>query len=268
MVKTSIAQKAIAKSAITLALICAVSQVSYSQDADARAVQYSSVLQEISNTKLAITQKQAYINTQEKHIASLRAQIKSVDATKKTVAPMLAKMASAIEDEINTDIPFKVAERFNRLEDFKEVLADKDAAPGEQMRKALNIYDIEVGYGNSVSAYPGNHPKNAGTRYAACEADAASKACGLTDDMGKNMKAGATLSDLKNEIMDGNYLHYGRLALVYLQFDSSEAWRWDKEAKDWTEMSGGDVLNVRRAVRIARGESAPGVVTAPLVISE
>ena len=73
-----------------------------------------------------------------------------------------------------------------------------------------------------------------------------------------------TIPDLKEEIMDGAYLHYGRLALVYLEFDSSEAWRYDKEAKDWVELSGGDILDVRRAVRIARGQSAPGVLAAPV----
>jgi len=141
------------------------------------------------------------------------------------------------------------------------------------MRKALNIYGIEVGYGNSVSAYVGNNPKTPGTRFAACEADESSKACGLTTDHKKKMGYdaegnptgnGATVSDLKDELMDGAYLHYGRLALVYLEFDSSEAWRYDNEAKDWVELSGGDVLEVRRAVRIARGQSAPGVVAAPV----
>lgn len=265
MVKTPVARKAIAKSVLIAAVIAGACGTSYAQDA---ADQYAAILQEISDKELIIAQREAYIGTQEKRIAALNAQLASVDATKATVKPMLAKMATAIEGELNSDIPFKVAERFNRLDDFKEALADPEAGPGEQMRKALNIYDIEVGYGNSVSAYPGNHPKNPGTRYAACEADATSNGCSLTDDMEDKMKAGATISDLKSELMDGNYLHYGRMALVYLQFDSSEAWRWDKEAKDWAEMSGGDVLNVRRAVRIARGESATGVVTAPVTVTE
>jgi len=265
VVKTPIAQKAIAKTVIVTALLAGTCGLSHAQDAADR---YAATLQQISDAKLVIAQKEAYIATQEKRIAALRTQLASVGKTKEAVGPMLAKMASAIEDELNSDIPFKVGERFNRLEDFKEALADNAASPGEQMRKALNIYDIEVGYGNSVSAYPGNHPKSPGTRFAACEADKDSGACGLTKDMTDKMKDGATISDLKSELMDGSYLHYGRMALVYLQYDSSEAWRWDKEAKDWTQLSGGDVLNVRRAVRIARGESAPGVVTAPTIISE
>ena len=75
---------------------------------------------------------------------------------------------------------------------------------------------------------------------------------------GVRVEQGATVSDLKESIKDGSYLHYGRLAFIYVQHDSSEAWRYDKEQKAWVQLSGADVLNARRSVRIAKGESAPG----------
>ena len=81
---------------------------------------------------------------------------------------------------------------------------------------------------------------------------------------GKPTGNGASIQDLKSELMDGAYLHYGRLSFVYLEFDSSEAWRYDLDGKNWVELSGSDVLDVRRAVRIARGQSAPGVLSAPV----
>lgn len=272
MVNFHIARKVIFGGAIALALSTAMSSQSFAQDADAGDV-YASLLQQIEDVKLSTAQKEIYINTQKAKIANLEAQMAGIPATSATVEPLLQKMAVAIEAEINSDFPFKVAERFARLDDFRETLADKEATPGQKMRKALNIYGIEVGYGNQVAAYVGNNPKTPGTRFAACEADESTRACGLTSDHKKKMGYdeagnptgnGATVSDLKAELMDGAYLHYGRLALVYLEFDSSEAWRYDKEAKDWVELSGGDVLDVRRAVRIARGQSAPGVVSAPV----
>lgn len=267
MVNFPIARKVIFGGAVALALSAQVS----AQDADA-GDRYAALLQQIENVKLETAQKEVFINTQKNQIANLRAQIAGIPATTATVEPLLEKMAAAIENEINSDYPFKIDERLIRLDKFRETLADKEATPGQKMRQALNIYDIEVGYGNSVAAYVGNNPKTPGTRYTACEADESSKACGLTTDHKKKMGYvddkptgnGATISDLKEELMDGAYLHYGRLALVYLEFDSSEAWRYDKEAKDWVELSGGDVLDVRRAVRIARGQSAPGVLAAPV----
>ena len=235
--------------------------------------QYAALLKQIADVKLATAQKEIYLNTQKQKIADIRAQIKGIPATKATVEPLLNKMAASIESEINKDYPFRVAERYARLDDFRETLGDPEATPGQKMRKALNIYSIEVGYGNTVGAYVGDNPKTPGTRFQACEADESSSACGLTDDHKKKMGYdkdgnptgnGATVGDLKSELQDGVYLHYGRLALVYLEFDSSQAWRYNKEAKDWEQLAGADVLEVRRAVRIARGQSAPGVLAAPI----
>jgi hypothetical protein len=272
VVNFHIARKVIFGGAVALALSTALSSNVVAQESNAGDA-YASLLQQIEDVKLSTAQKEVFIKTQKAKIADLRAQMAGIPATSASVGPLLEKMAVAIENEINSDYPFKVAERYARLEDFRDTLADKAASPGQKMRKALNIYGIEVGYGNTVSAYAGNNPKTPGTRFAACEADESSKDCGLTSDHKKKMGydeagnptgRGATVSDLKEELMDGAYLHYGRLALVYLEFDSSEGWRYDKEAKDWVELSGGDVLDVRRAVRIARGQSAPGVVSAPV----
>jgi hypothetical protein len=249
--------------------------VASAQESDA-ADKYAALLQQIADVKLATAQKEIYINTQKQKIADIRAQIAGIPATKATVDPLLKKMAASIEDEIKKDYPFRVAERYARLDDFQETLADPAATPGQKMRKALNIYGIEVGYGNMVGAYVGNNPKTPGARFAACESDELSKACGLTDDLMRKMGydedgnrglVGATVADLKEELQDGVYLHYGRLAFVYLEFDSSEAWRYSKELKDWEQLDGADVLEVRRAVRIARGQSAPGVLAAPIDLS-
>jgi len=257
-----------------------VSGVGYTSLATAqtsdKAAQYTSVLNRIADAKLALAQKEAYVANQKAQIASLREQIKNVGATKKTVGPMISKIVTAIEGEINSDFPFKEAERFNRLADVQETVGDAAASVGEKMRKVLNIYDIETGYGNSVSAYTGDHPSNPGTRYAACEADHLSSACGMSTDLlkkmgykdGEKISEGASVSDLKESLKDGNYLHYGRLSFIYVQHDSSEAWRYDKDSKAWVQLSGAEVLNARRSVRIAKGVSAPGVITAPIGLQE
>ena len=272
MVNFPITRKGIFGGIVALMVSASSVSVVSAQESDA-GDQYAALLQQIADVKLATAQKEIYLNTQKQKIESIRAQIAGIPATTATIDPLLSKMAASIEDEINKDYPFRVAERFARLDDFRETLSDPEATPGQKMRKALNIYSIEVGYGNTVSAYVGDNPKTPGTRFAACEADESSKACGLTDDHKKKMGYdedgkptgnGASVADLKEELKDGVYLHYGRLALVYLEFDSSQAWRYDKEAKDWEQLAGADVLEVRRAVRIARGQSAPGVLAAPI----
>lgn len=283
MVNTSFGRKlSLITAALTLSAI-GYSSLAGAQSADAKVDQYVSVLNRISDAKLSLSQKEAYVANQKAQIASLREQIKNVGATKKTVAPMLDKMVTAIEGEMNSDFPFKEAERFNRLADVQDAVGDNAASMGEKMRKVLNIYDIETSYGNSVGAYAGNHPSNPGTRLAACVADELSSDCNLPrtvlKQMGYNSDGvkefdGASVSDLSNSLeygssfMDGSYLYYGRLAFIYVQHDSSEAWSYDKDQKAWVELSGAEVLNARRSVRIAKGESAPGVITAPVLLQE
>lgn len=253
------------RTSLIAASLTAVSLPAIAQSAAEAA--YASVLQDIENAELNIAQREAYISTQEAKIASLRQQIRDSGTLSSAVEPMLGKMLSAIEGEINKDIPFLEGIRFQRLDKLKADIADPTRSPGEKMRSALLIYDIEVGYGQSLEAYGGQHPTSPGTRYAACEADISSAGCNLTDASSDKLAAGATLRDIRNEVFDGSYLRYGRLALAYQQFDGSQTLRYDSQSKEWVELSSGQALEVERGLRTARGEAAPNVVNAPVYIS-
>ncbi len=242
---------------------------------DSRVANYKSVLQQIANKKLEIDHKQVVVATQAETMKSLRSQIKQVNETKKTINPMMAKMATAIEDVMNTDMPFQEGERFNRLDGVKETMADATATPADKMRKLLNIYSIEVGYGQSLEAYDGDSPvqANAGKRRQACREDAGSAACAMDEALkdrledAQDIDPDATLGDIAEGIMDGTYIRYGRMALAYMSADGSESLRFDGAERQWVELPAARALEVRRAIRIARGESAPGVVTAPVLVA-
>lgn len=231
---------------------------------------YARLLQQIADVQASTDQKRLYLKTQEDEIASLTAQIAGVEELKESVKPLVVKMAADVEKEMNKDVPFNEVERFDRLAKLKEDLAAPNAPIGSLFRQAMNIYDIEVVSGASIASYNGQHPKTPGMRLAACDGDIDSSACDLSKEISDALPDEATAVEdetLRDNIYDGYYLHFGRLALIYLQFDSSEGWRWDQDADDWVQMSTGDLLNARRAVRIARGESAPGVVLGPIDIA-
>ena len=250
------------------ASLTAVSLTAMAQSNNAEAA-YAALLERIENKQLVIAQKEAYVATQEATIASLQQQIKDSKGTIATIEPMLDKMVSAIDSEINKDIPFLSGIRFQRLDKLKTDVADPTRSPGDKMRSALLIYDIEVGYGQSLEAYGGNHPvaTQAGARLAACEADLSSAGCALEKGLTEKLEAGATLRDIRNEVFDGSYLRYGRLALAYQQFDGSVTMRYDPETKEWVELTSGQALEVESGLRTARGEAAPSVVNAPVYIS-
>lgn len=234
------------------------------------AATYSRLLQHISDLEMSTDQRRLYLSKQEEEIAALEQQIATLDATKAAVRPLVVEMAAEAEKEMVKDIPFKIVQRFARLDRLKEDLAEEGSPISSLFRQAMNLYELEVISGNSIEAYGGEHPTNPGTRLAACDEDLNSNDCDLPDEIREELPQDATRierPDLRDSINDGAYVHFGRLSLIYLQHDSSEAWRWDQPTEAWVEMSGSDVLDARRAVRIARGESAPGVILSPIRIN-
>lgn len=240
--------------------------VAHAQDADAAVNEYSAVLDQIQNVKLATQQREVMMLNQKSNIKDLRAQIKGVPATKDAVRGIVTKMVAEIAKVIESDLPFRKDEREARLAKMQTELADETARPVDLFRRAMTLYDIEANYGYSVSAYTGNHPTAPGRRLAACKEDSNSATCNLSTDQKKLLEAGSTIDDISDFIKDGNYVHFGRMSFIYLDLDSREGFRWSKEANGWEPLSSGDILNARKSVRIARGESAPGVVTAPIKV--
>lgn len=238
----------------------------HAQDADAKVTEYSALLDQIQNLKQATQQRQVMMLNQDADMENIRTQISGLPATKDSVRGIVTKMVAEIAKVIESDLPFRKDERNARLEKMQSELADSSARPVDLFRRAMILYDIEANYGYSISAYTGDHPKSPGRRLAACLEDAYSKACNLSTEQKKLVDRGAKIESISKTIKDGNYVHFGRLSFIYLDLDSREGFRWSKDAGGWEPLSSGDILNARRSVRIARGESAPGVVTAPIKV--
>jgi len=239
----------------------------FAQTDDANVAQYQSVLNEIANLQLTMDRQSVYVSTQEAEMDDLRRQIEQVSKTNVTIPAMIDKMAVAIEEQIKADIPFKVGERYARLDSLKETIADATASPADKMRKALAIYDIEVSYGQSLEAYDADAPANGGERRKACDADLNSPACAMDEALAERIKNGATFANIRREVYDGTYLRYGRLSLAYVSADGLQALRYNNETKEWDALPATRALEVRRGIRIAKGESAPGVVSAPVIVA-
>lgn len=278
MVGTVFGRQSICRLLVSVSMTAAFVGTVSAQSADAPLDEYKALLQEIVDKRNTLALQRALLGSQEKEIESLRAQIQAVPELKESVKPMLAAMATEMREQISSDIPFKLEERNDRMGAFLEAIdKESEASVVEQMRRALSIYSIEMGYGSTVEAYAGNHPIEdfAGQRYVACEEDIESVKCGLDDDQNKLVDEwsedaeGTALEALKPQLTDGDYLRYGRLALVYMDFDGATAYRYDANAakgEEWVELTGNRKLDMRRAVRMAKGESAPAVVSAPLYV--
>ena len=270
-----------ARVALCVGLLCSaqfagahLGLVSNANAQDSAADNYAAVLEQIQNVRLATQQREVMLLSQDATEDSLREQIAGLPETKDAVRGIVTKMVAEIAKVIETDLPFRKEEREARLTRMQDELADKSARPVDLFRRAMTLYDIEANYGYSISAYTGNNPKSTERRrLTACRQDLESPTCNLSKDLKDKLSSGFNIegtpgdpADISHEIMDGNYVHFGRMSFIYLDLDSREGFRWSKEAGDWEPLSSGDILNARRSVRIARGESAPGVVTAPIKI--
>lgn len=201
---------------------------SMDDDADSMIREYRAVLQQKDNIALFVDQQDIYLSSQKAEIQSLNRQLGTVEQIKQGMSPMMLKMAAKLEDSINADLPFRLSERKARMERIKNVLADPNVPPAEQYRQVLNGFKIEVTYGQGLDSYEGTHPTRPG-----------------------------------NVV---NFLRFGRTALLYISKDESEIARYNLSAKSWDVLDGGEALALRKAIRVAKGEAAPEVVFAPVVV--
>jgi len=185
------------------------------------------VLQQKDNIALFVDQQDIFLQSQQSEIESLNKQLGTVESIKQGMVPMMLKMTAAVEDSIKSDVPFLLDERLARVERVKAVLADPDVSPAEQYRQVLNAFKVEVSYGQGLDSYEGAHPTKPG-----------------------------------NVV---NYIRFGRVAFVYMTKDESELALYNMDTKSWDPIDGGRALEMRQAIRIAKGEAAPGMVMAPVI---
>ena len=198
-------------------------------EADTMIREFRAVLQQTDNIKLFVAQQDIFLKSQQSEIDSLRRQLGTVEQIKQGMSPMMLRMAAAIEDSINSDLPFNLDERRARVQRVQAVLSDPSVSPAEQYRQVLNAFKIEVSYGQGIDSYEGAHPTRPGNIV--------------------------------------NFLRFGRTSLVFMTKDESEIARYNTASKEWETLSGADSLQMRQAIRIAKGEAAPGIVYAPISIS-
>lgn len=106
-----------------------------------------------------------------------------------------------------------------------------------------------------------------------------------------NMKLMVEKFEQEKKLFDGNYLRVGRLALIYADVDGERVYRYDVTTKrkvaapkvsedsgeaapaqqesrvqEWVPVDGAERINLFRAVKMAKGEAAPDVMTIPVLV--
>jgi len=167
--------------------------------ADSAGDLYAGVLAEADDLAHYNEQLARQLESQQAQLTLIGQQLMEIDATATAVASMVRRMFEAIETFIASDLPFldptqagpdSRSERMNKL---RELMTTEGVSVGEQYRRLMEAYQIELEYGRNMSSYKG------------------------------------TLDDGR----EADFLRLGRVLLAYRTVDGKEAGYWDAEQKAW-----------------------------------
>jgi len=170
--------------------LCAVTGVSAAQDA---ATRYATLLSQADITARYNAAIEAQLQSQQKEMASLQAQIDGMDATAAEVPGMLQKMFDQLDAFVAADVPFLQKERADRVSRLRDLMSQTDKSAGEKFRRLLEAYTIEMEYGRTMDSYKGQ------------------------------------LSDGR----DAEFVRLGRISLLYRTAEGDEVGYWDQQKKAW-----------------------------------
>lgn len=187
--------------------------------------EYAKVMAEVDQYSQYNAHLQQMLQSQQSEIESLTQQIAGLDTTAEQMQPLVQKMFTSLEGFVANDLPFLPKERRERIETLR-ALMQKEGGLAEKFRRLLEAYMIEIEYGRTMEAYPGE--------------------------------------------LDGRevqFLHLGRISLLYRTTDGKETGYWDRDAKSWV-VDSDYARAVEEAIRMAGESLAPDLLTLPVHAAE
>ncbi|MEP5569664.1 MAG: DUF3450 domain-containing protein [Halioglobus sp.] len=211
------------------------SAVKSQQKVDALSRETRLLLEEYRSLKDSVEYQEAYTRelrqldaSQRERVESLNQQIAQARITRQRILPLMRSMVDALESFVVLDLPFHREQRLSAVVQLKQRLDRADISVSARFRLLLEAYQIEQGYSGSVEAWRGPLQDN-------------------------------------GEIRSVEYLRLGRVALYYQSLDRLSSGYWDKETRSWVPLEAGRNRSLSQAMRVARSQTAPQLLTLPLL---
>ncbi len=171
---------------------------------------------------------QARIEQQSKDMASLREQLASRQITQQRIMPLMRSMADTLEQFVALDMPFRLDERMERVVRVKQQLASSSITLQEKYRALLSAYQQELEIGRSMESWRGE-------------------------------------LQFGTEKLTVEYLRLGRVAFYFQTMDGLRSGYWDKNQKQWVELSSEYAADIKQGMRIAHNHQAPQMLALPMM---
>lgn len=192
---------------------------------------FATELKLVEGLKVYNDQLAKQLEAQAKAQAEIRASIAQASSLGPQIAPILTKMLASLEQFIKSDLPFKLEERMESIGDLKALMLNSEAGDSDRFRNIMDIYNVEIEYGNTYEAYP------------------ASVEIGGVD----------TPVDM---------LRVGRLGLYYQTKDQKNSGMWDRASNAWVPLDSGHNREIRKAIKVAAKTIAPELMSLPITAPE
>jgi len=193
--------------------------------------QYKQATKVLDGLRVYNSLLQSQIDSQGQQLDDIKNSTSEVALIERQIVPLMVRMIDSLEKFVQLDIPFLLEERNERVAGLKSMLERSDVTVAEKFRRVLEAFQIEIEYGKTLLAYRG----------------------------------ALDINGLEREV---EFLRVGRVALLYQTLDGQETGAWDNQQKAWIKLPSGQYrLATTKALRIAKKQIAPDLLTVPITIS-
>ena len=217
---------------ICLSIAAAISLTAISS-ASAQTVDqaFARELKLVEGLKVYNDQLAKQLQAQQAAKGDILASIEDSKTLEPQIVPLMNQMLSALEKFIKADLPFHLDDRLESIGALQGLMVDAGASTSDRFRNIMDIYTVELEYGNTTEAYP------------------------ATQDIG----GVETPVDM---------LRVGRLALYSQTKDQNTSYMWDRASGAWVELPSSTNRNIRTAIKVAAKTVAPELLSLPISAPE
>ncbi len=194
--------------------------------------EYQQILREIEDLRIFNNLLQAQVNAQLQELDDLYAAIDDVGIIERQILPLMRRMINGLERFISLDVPFLLDERYARVERLRGLLTQPSVTVASQFNNVLEAWLIEMeDYGTRGDVYTDVIETSPGT------------------------------------MREVELLRIGRIALLYVTPDGSQAGAWDQNAREWVTLDPSYVEQIQIGIEAYESDQ-PALFMAPVAPPE
>lgn len=204
------------------------------QQSDSLLRQFQLVNKQIEGLQVYNAQLSRQIENQRRTMSEIEQAIENAALIERQITPLSLSMLDALEQFIRLDLPFKLAERQSSIDQVRKNMDSASFSAAEKSRQVLELYDIESEYSATIEQFDGLLG---------------------TDE----------LPGIDGQQRQGAFLRIGRLALLFQSGDQALTKVWDKNTRQWQEVSASEYRrSVADAIRMAKKQAPLDMMKLPI----